>query len=185
MLRTVCKSKLHGATVTEANLQYTGSLTLDPLLMRAAELVPYQQVQVVNVNNGARFETYCIEGASGSGTVCLNGAAARLAAVGDKIIVISYVHMADEELVGFSPTLVFLDARNRIQRIAAEDAHAAASPASINPSTRTPTLAGALAQGVAMASRGRPERGEAESKGDVVEFRACPGGSTTSSNNAA
>ncbi|MBI3320182.1 MAG: aspartate 1-decarboxylase, partial [Candidatus Omnitrophica bacterium] len=98
MWRTICKSKIHGATVTEANLQYTGSLTLDASLMQTANLVPYEQVQVVNVNNGARFETYCIEGAPGSGIVCLNGAAARLAVVGDKIIVISYAQMTEEEL---------------------------------------------------------------------------------------
>ena len=89
MLRTMCKSKIHGATVTEANLQYTGSLTLDPLLMRGADLVPYEQVHVVNLNNGARLETYCIEGVAGSGTVCLNGAAARWAAIGDQVIIIN------------------------------------------------------------------------------------------------
>ncbi len=120
MLRTVCKAKLHGATVTEANLQYTGSLTLDPLLMRAADLVPYEQVHVVNINNGARFETYCIEGRPGSGTVCLNGAAARLAVVGDKVIVISYAQMTDEELEGFAPKLVFLDEQNHVRRVSLE-----------------------------------------------------------------
>lgn len=114
MLRTVCKSKIHGATVTEANLQYTGSLTLDPELMRSADLVPYEQVQVVNLSNGTRFETYCIEGAPGSGTVCLNGAAARLGVVGDKIIVISYAQMTDEELREQAPKLVFLDEQNHI-----------------------------------------------------------------------
>ena len=120
MLRTVCKSKVHGAVVTEANLQYTGSLTLDPLLMRAADLLPYEQVQVVNVNNGARFETYCIEGRPGSGTVCLNGAAARLAVVGDKVIVISYAQVTDEELEGLAPKLVFVDERNHVQRVSTE-----------------------------------------------------------------
>lgn len=118
MLRTVCKSKLHGAHVTEANLQYTGSLTLDPLLMQAADLVPYEQVHVVNVNNGARFETYCIEGAPGSGTVCLNGAAARLAVVEDKLIVLSYAHVTEEELAQLAPKFVFLDQDNRVVRIA-------------------------------------------------------------------
>ena len=120
MIRTMCKSKLHGATVTEANLQYTGSLTLDPLLMRAADLIPYEQVQVVNLNNGARFETYCIEGAPDSGTVCLNGAAARLAVVGDKLIVISYAQMNEEELQRFSPKLVFLDEQNRVRHVLAD-----------------------------------------------------------------
>ena len=120
MLRTVCKSKIHGATVTEANLQYTGSLTLDPQLMQAADLAPYEQVQVVNLNNGERFETYCMEGAPGSGTVCLNGAAARLAVVGDKLIVISYAQMTDEELREQVPKLVFLDEQNHIRHIVTE-----------------------------------------------------------------
>lgn len=120
MLRTMCKSKIHGAAVTEANLQYTGSLTLDPLLMRAADLAPYEQVQVVNLNNGARFETYCIEGRPGSGTVCLNGAAARLATVGDKVIVISYAQVTPEELEQLVPKLVFVDERNAIQQTIAE-----------------------------------------------------------------
>ena len=121
MMRTLCKSKIHGASVTEANLQYTGSLTLDPLLMKAADLVPYEQVQVVNVNNGARFETYCIEGLPGSGTVCLNGAAARLAVVGDKVIVISYAHLTEAELDAFSPKLVFVDGQNHIRRVASAE----------------------------------------------------------------
>ena len=120
MLRTICKSKIHRAVVTEANLQYTGSLTLDPLLMRAADLVPYEKVHVVNVNNGARFETYCIEGVPGSGTVCMNGAAARLAVVGDQIIVISYVHLNEQELEQFAPKLVFLDEHNRIRQVTTE-----------------------------------------------------------------
>ena len=120
MLRTICKSKIHSATVTEANLRYTGSLTLDAELMRAADLMPYEQVQVVNLNNGARFETYCIEGASGSGTVCLNGAAARLAVVGDKIIVISYAQLTDEERREHSPKLVFVGEQNRIRQVVTE-----------------------------------------------------------------
>ena len=123
MLRTVCKSKIHGARVTEANLQYTGSLTLDPLLMRAADLVPYEQVQVVNLNNGERFETYCIEGVPGSGTICLNGAAARLAVVGDTIIVLSYAQVTPEELEHLTPKLVFLDERNTIRQVATEGYH--------------------------------------------------------------
>jgi len=117
MLRTMCKSKIHGAIVTEANLQYTGSLTLDPQLIRAADLVPYEQVQVVNVHNGSRFETYCIEGTPGSGTVCLNGAAARWAAVGDKLIIISYAQVTEEELEHLSPKLVFVDEHNQITSV--------------------------------------------------------------------
>lgn len=123
MLRTICKSKIHGAVVTEANLQYTGSLTLDPLLMRAADLIPYEQVQVVNLNNGSRFETYCIEGRPGSGTVCLNGAAARLAVVGDPLIVLSYASLAEEELAGFAPKLVFVNEQNQIRHVVTEGAH--------------------------------------------------------------
>jgi len=116
----MCKSKIHGATVTEANLQYTGSLTLDPLLMKAADLIPYEQVQVVNLNNGSRFETYCIEGNPGSGVVCLNGAAARLAVVGDKILVISYAQVPEEECQQFAPKLVFLNESNHVRHVLTE-----------------------------------------------------------------
>jgi aspartate 1-decarboxylase len=98
MLRTICKSKLHGARVTEANVHYTGSITLDAELMRAADLVPYEQVHVVDVDNGERIVTYCIEGPAGSGTVCVNGAAVRLIAAGDKVIVISYAQVTPAEL---------------------------------------------------------------------------------------
>ncbi|MBI3997182.1 MAG: aspartate 1-decarboxylase [Candidatus Omnitrophica bacterium] len=120
MLRTVCKSKLHGATVTEANVAYTGSLTLDATLMRAADLRPYEQVHVVDVDNGVRLVTYCIEGAAGSGTVCVNGAAARLISAGDKVIVISYAQVTPEELETFAPKLVMLDEHNRIREIVTE-----------------------------------------------------------------
>ena len=119
MLRTVCKSKLHRATVTEANLEYAGSLTLDARLMKAADLLPYEQVHVVDVTNGARIVTYCLEGPPGSGTVCINGAAARLIAAGDKVIIISYAQVTPEELDGLTPKVVLLDERNRIQEVAA------------------------------------------------------------------
>lgn len=115
MLRTICKSKLHRATVTEANVHYAGSLTLDAELMKAAALVPYEQVHVVDVNNGVRIVTYCIEGAPGAGTVCINGAAARLIAAGDTVIIISYAQVTPEELSGFSPRVVLLDQHNRIR----------------------------------------------------------------------
>jgi len=117
MVRTICKSKLHGATVTEANVQYTGSLTLDADLMKAADLVPYEQVHVVDVDNGARLVTYCIAGPRGSGTICVNGAAARLIAAGDKIIVISYAHVTPEELDALTPKIVMVDERNRIREV--------------------------------------------------------------------
>ena len=119
MLRTVCKSKLHRATVTEANLEYAGSLTLDARLMKAADLLPYEQVHVVDVTNGARIVTYCLEGPPGSGTVCINGAAARLIAAGDKVIIISYAQVTPEELDGLTPKVVLLDERNRIQEVTA------------------------------------------------------------------
>ena len=117
MLRTVCKSKLHGAIVTEANVHYTGSITLDAHLMKAADLVPYEQVHVVDVDNGARIVTYCIEGPAGSGTVCVNGAAARLISAGDHIIVISYVQVTPAELEGLSPKIVLLDQHNHVRDI--------------------------------------------------------------------
>ncbi|MBI4340658.1 MAG: aspartate 1-decarboxylase [Candidatus Omnitrophica bacterium] len=120
MLRTICRSKIHRATVTAANVDYPGSITLDGELMKAAGLAPYEQVHVVDVANGARLVTYCIEGASGSGTVGINGAAARLVSSGDKIIIISYAHVTPEELETFSPKVVLVDARNRIQQVVTE-----------------------------------------------------------------
>lgn len=113
MFRTMCKSKLHRLTVTEANLNYNGSITLDRTLMEAADILPYERVQVVNVSNGARLETYAIEGEAGSGVVCLNGAAARLAATGDIVIVMTYGQYASEELANFKPRVVHVDSRNR------------------------------------------------------------------------
>ena len=123
MLRTVCKSKIHGATVTEANIHYTGSLTVDAQLMKAADLAPYEQVHVVDITNGARLVTYCIEGAPGSGTICVNGAAARLIAAGDQIIVISYAHLTPAEMDAFSPKIVMVDGRNQIQQVVTEACH--------------------------------------------------------------
>ncbi|HEX6589402.1 MAG TPA: aspartate 1-decarboxylase [Longimicrobiales bacterium] len=117
MRRTMCKSKIHRATVRDANLDYEGSITLDPVLMEAADLLPYEQVHVVNINNGARFETYTIVGTRGSGDVTLNGAAARLVQPGDKVIVISYGVYDEAELASFEPKLVFVDADNRIVSI--------------------------------------------------------------------
>lgn len=117
MLRTVCKSKLHGATVTEANIQYTGSLTLDAQLMKAADLVPYEQVHVVDVDNGVRVITYCIEGRAGSGTVCVNGAAARLIQAGDTVIVISYAQVTPQELDDLRIKIVMLNQDNTIRQV--------------------------------------------------------------------
>ena len=116
MQRHLMKSKIHRATITSADLHYEGSLTLDEDLMDAADLVEWEEIQVVNVNNGARFSTYIIPGPRGSGVVQLNGAAARLGMAGDLVILISYGVLADEELARFRPTVVFVDAENRIVR---------------------------------------------------------------------
>jgi aspartate 1-decarboxylase len=114
MRRTMCKSKIHRATLTGADLHYVGSLTVDRDLMDAADMVPYEQVHVVNVNNGNRLVTYIIEGERGSGTVQLNGAAARLGAPGDIVIVITYAEYEDADLKrGFEPRVVFVNDENR------------------------------------------------------------------------
>jgi aspartate 1-decarboxylase len=107
------KSKIHRATVTDANLHYVGSITVDRDLMDAADLLEYEQVAVVDIDNGARLETYVIEGARGSGDVCLNGAAARLVSLGDRIIIISYADYEQAELEGYEPTVVHVDRSNR------------------------------------------------------------------------
>ena len=114
MLRTMCKGKIHRATVTQANLNYVGSITVDQDLLDAADIYPYEKVQVVNVTNGARLETYTIAGARGSGVICLNGAAARYVAEGDIVIVMSYGQYSEQETRLLQPHLVFVDAENRI-----------------------------------------------------------------------
>jgi aspartate 1-decarboxylase len=113
MRRRMMKSKIHRATVTDANLHYVGSITIDPLLLDAADILEYEQVAIVDIDNGNRFETYTILGEPGSGDMCLNGAAARLAHPGDKIIVISYADYEDAELNDYEPTIVHVDERNR------------------------------------------------------------------------
>jgi len=105
----VCKSKIHKVTITEANLQYVGSITIDEDLMDAANIIENEKVQVVNINNGERLETYVIRGKRGSGIICMNGPAARKAAVGDVVIIISYATMDFEEAKLFKPSLVFPD----------------------------------------------------------------------------
>ncbi len=109
MFIEVVKSKIHKLTVTEANLQYVGSITIDEALMEAANIIENEKVQVVNLNNGERLETYVIKGEKNSGAICLNGPAARKAAVGDVIIVISYAMLEFEEAKSFSPQLCFPD----------------------------------------------------------------------------
>ena len=114
----VVKSKLHKVTVTQANLQYVGSITIDEDLMEAANIIENEKVQIVNINNGERLETYVIKGERGSGEICLNGPAARKVAIGDVVIIISYASMEFEEAKSFKPTLVFPDtATNKILKV--------------------------------------------------------------------
>lgn len=116
MMRYMLKSKIHRAVVTEANLNYVGSITIDKDFMDAADIIENEKVTIVNNNNGARFETYVIEGERGSGIICLNGAAARLAVRGDVIIILSYTIMNDEESRIHKPRLVFMDENNNIKK---------------------------------------------------------------------
>jgi aspartate 1-decarboxylase len=125
-MRVMLKSKIHRATVTGADVNYEGSITLDPVLMQAADILPYEQLHVVDVNNGARLVTYAIAGAPNSGDVILNGAAARLVNVGDIVIVISYRDVPEDELRTHQPRLVYVDADNRIVRVS-EGMHAPAA----------------------------------------------------------
>jgi aspartate 1-decarboxylase len=113
MLREILKSKIHRATVTDANLNYTGSITIDPVLMRLADVREYEKVHVVNINNGARFETYAIVGKPESGEVCVNGAAARLVHVGDIVIIMTFAHMDEKELESHSPKVLKVDGKNQ------------------------------------------------------------------------
>ena len=117
--------KIHRATVTEANLNYEGSITLDPDLMEAADILPYEKVHVLDVTNGARLETYAILGVRGSGQVCINGAAAHLVREGDIVIILSYHEMTDEEARGAAPKHVYVDAGNRIVKTSLGDGFAA------------------------------------------------------------
>jgi aspartate 1-decarboxylase len=118
MKRTMCKSKIHRATVTDANLNYEGSITVDGSLLDAAHILEYEQVHVVNVANGARFETYAMRGRDGSGDVVVNGAAARLVQPGDQVIIFSYGTFDEDELDAFQPIFIFVDAGNRITPLA-------------------------------------------------------------------
>ncbi|MXV50001.1 aspartate 1-decarboxylase [Pedobacter sp. HMF7647] len=114
MIIDILKSKIHRVKVTQAELNYVGSITIDEDLLDASNIIPNEKVQVVNNNNGARFETYVIKGERGSGTICLNGSCARLAQVGDILIVMSYAHMEFEEAKVYSPILVFPDDNNKL-----------------------------------------------------------------------
>ena len=118
MKRTLLKSKIHRATVTEANLDYEGSITIDRDLLRAADILPYERVEVYDCTNGARLATYAIEGEAGSGEICVNGAAAHLVKPHDVVIVCSYAQVDDAECVGWNARRVFVDGRNRIREVA-------------------------------------------------------------------
>ena len=120
MMRTMLKSKIHRATVTDADLHYEGSVTLDPLLMAAADLLPFEQVHLLDIDNGARLSTYVIEGERGSGQVIVNGAAAHLIHKGDTLIILSYVTLSDDEARRHEPRLVYVDETNSITRIGHE-----------------------------------------------------------------
>ncbi|MDX1775438.1 MAG: aspartate 1-decarboxylase [Desulfobulbales bacterium] len=116
MKRHMLKSKIHRATITEADLNYEGSLTIDKELLEAVDLHPYERVMVYNINNGERFDTYAIEGAAGSGVIGLNGAAARKGLVGDQIIIVSYAFYSAEDLSTYAPKIILLNKSNKIKK---------------------------------------------------------------------
>ncbi|HAO6025238.1 TPA: aspartate 1-decarboxylase [Listeria monocytogenes] len=121
MFRTMMNGKIHRATVTEANLNYVGSITIDSAILEAVDMLPNEKVQIVNNNNGARIETYIIPGEPGSGVICLNGAAARNVQVGDVVIIMSYGMFTDEEAKTHEPKIVVLDEKNHIEMILPEE----------------------------------------------------------------
>jgi aspartate 1-decarboxylase len=123
MFRTMMKSKIHRATVTEANLNYVGSITIDENLIDLVDMYPNEKVQIVNNNNGARLETYIIPGPRGSGVICLNGAAARLVQTGDTIIIVSYAMMTEEEAKKHQPTIAIMGAGNKVAQLLKEEIH--------------------------------------------------------------
>lgn len=120
---TILKGKIHRATVSEARLDYVGSITVDEALMEAAQIREYEQVQIVDINNGQRFETYVIAGEKDSGLICLNGAAARMVSTGDKIIIMCYALMSPDEIAANPPKVVFVDDKNRITSVARYEKH--------------------------------------------------------------
>jgi aspartate 1-decarboxylase len=124
MFRTMMKSKIHRATVTEANLNYVGSITIDEDLMELVDILPNEKVQIVNNNNGSRFETYTIPGPRGSGVICLNGAAARLVQPGDTVIIICYAMMSNEEAKVHRPRVAIMGEDNKIVDLLKEEIHA-------------------------------------------------------------
>jgi aspartate 1-decarboxylase len=117
MTREMFKSKIHRATVTMAELYYEGSITIDSELLKTADILPYEKVQVVNINTGSRLETYTLEGPPGSGMICLNGPAARLGTVGDEVIIITYTQMAEAEAKQHKPKVVLVDKNNKVSQV--------------------------------------------------------------------
>jgi aspartate 1-decarboxylase len=113
MYRDILKSKIHRATVTDANLNYNGSITIDPVLLKLADIEEFEKVQVVNINNGQRFDTYAIKGSPESGEICVNGAAARLVHTGDMVIIMTYAMMDSKDLAGHKPRIIHVDGKNR------------------------------------------------------------------------
>jgi aspartate 1-decarboxylase len=113
-MRTMLKSKIHRARVTAGNVDYEGSITIDKVLMESADILPYERVEVLDINNGARLSTYAIEGRKNSGEICLNGAAARLIAKNDTVIILTYHEVPEEEVIKVAPRLVYVDCFNRI-----------------------------------------------------------------------
>ncbi len=125
MTLEILKSKIHRATVTQAELNYVGSITVDEALMKASGIVEYEKVQIADVDNGARFETYVIAGEEGSGIICLTGAAARMVSTGDKVIIMSYARMTPEEVKDNPPKVVFVDEENKITSVTRYEKHGA------------------------------------------------------------
>ena len=123
MILTMLKGKIHRATVVQAELNYVGSITIDEALMETSGIHEYEQVQIVDINNGQRFETYVIAGERNSGMICLNGAAARMVQTGDKIIIMCYAGMTPEEVKEYHPKVVFVDEENRIKRVTSYEKH--------------------------------------------------------------
>ena len=117
------KGKIHRATVVQAELEYVGSITIDKDLLEASGILEYEKVQIVNINNGSRFETYTIAGKRGSGLICLNGAAARCVQVGDKIIIMAYCDMDEKEAKDHKPRVVFVDEKNKIEKLSRYERH--------------------------------------------------------------
>jgi len=113
-MRAMVKSKIHRARVTQVNLDYEGSITIDKVLMEAGDLLPFERVEVLDINNGARFSTYAIKGEANSGVIGINGAAARLVAKGDMIIILSYCQLPDDEAIAMEPTVVYVDEKNKV-----------------------------------------------------------------------